>query len=471
MSLAIVILAAGKGTRLKSKRPKVLHRIGGKALLLHVIDAALALVPPGDVYVIVGHEAERVRAAVEYTGVQFVLQTEQRGTGHAVQSALPALTDYNDVLILSGDVPLLKSSTVAALRDFHAREHAAMTILSAAVENPFGYGRIVRRSSDMPEVEAIVEQKSLAPEQQHLREINSGMYAFAVPALRTHIGQIQPNATTGELYLTDIAALLNAGGERVLALEAPSAEEVLGANTIAEMMALDATLRRQTAERHMDAGVTIFQPHTALIDADVEIGPDTVIEPFVQLLGRTRVGSDCLLRSYSVLENTTLGDGVHLRHGSILVDSEVGDRAIVGPYAHLRPESVVGAEAHVGNFVELKKTRMGPGAKANHLAYLGDTEIGAGANIGAGTIVCNYDGAAKHQTRIGEEAFIGSDSVLVAPLTIGKGAYIAAASCITENVPAGALGIGRSRQVNKQDWATKLRARREARANASPKPD
>ncbi len=469
MALAIAILAAGKGTRLKSKRPKVLHRIGGKPLLLHVIDTALALVEPRDVYVIVGHQADRVRAEVEHTGVQFALQTDQRGTGHAMQAVMPALAGYDDVLVLSGDVPLLKSSTAAALRDFHGRERAAMTILSAEVANPFGYGRIVRRSTGGPEVAAIVEQKSLAPGQEHLREINSGLYAFALPTLREHIGKVKADARTGELYLTDFAALFNAAGERVLALEAPSAEEVLGANTISEMMALDIALRRETAERHMAAGVTIFQPHTVVIDADVEIGPDTVIEPFVQLLGRTRVGSDCLLRSYSVLENTTLGDGVLVRHGSILADSEVSDRALLGPYAHLRPESTVGAGAHVGNFVELKRTRMGPGSKANHLAYLGDTEIGADANIGAGTIVCNYDGVLKHRTRIGAHAFIGSDSVLVAPLEIGDGAYVAAASCITENIPAGALGVGRARQVNKEGWAVKRRARREARAAALSK--
>ncbi len=459
MALAIAVLAAGKGTRLKSRRPKVLHTVGGKPLLLHVIDAALALAPPEDVYVIIGHEADAVRSATEHTGVRFVVQSEQRGTGHAVQEALASLAGYSDLLVLSGDVPLLQSGTVAALRDSHTNGRAAMTILAADVAEPFGYGRIVRRASGAPEVAAIVEQKDLAPGQERIREINSGIYAFALPQLRTHIGRIAANNKQGELYLTDLAGLLNEAGERVLALQAGSPEEVLGANTIAEMMALDAALRRQTVHRHMAAGVTVFQPDSVVIDAEVEIGADTIIEPFVQLLGSTRVGGDCRIRSYSVLENMRLGDRVLIRQGCILAGSEIADGALLGPYAHIRPGSTVGPGAHIGNFVELKNTQVHTGAKANHLAYLGDTEIGAGANIGAGTIVCNYDGEHKHRTTIGEGAFVGSDSVLVAPVTVGAGAYVAAASCITENVPEGALAVGRARQVNKEGWAGKRRAR------------
>lgn len=459
MSLAIAIMAAGKGTRLKSKLPKVLHRIGGKPLLLHVIDAGRELLPPADIFVIVGHQAEKVRAAVEHTGVRFVEQTEQRGTGHAIQQALPFLSEYRDLLVLSGDVPLLRAETVARLRDFHLREHAAMTILSAEVEQPAGYGRIVRRDPASPDVAAIVEQKALTLEQQSIREINSGIYAFALAPLRSHIAALGANNAHSELYLTDMAGLLTAAGERVLALGAPSAAEVLGANTIAEMMALDTTLRRQTVERHMAAGVTIYQPHTVVIDTAVEIGPDTVIEPFVQLLGRTRIGLETIIRSYSVLEDMTIGDRCVIRQGCILSQSEVRDGVFMGPYAHVRPESLVEDDAHIGNFVELKKTHMGRGAKANHLAYLGDASIGAGANIGAGTIVCNYDGVAKHETHIGEGVFIGSDSVLVAPLTIGAGAYVAAASCITEDVSGDALAVGRSRQVNKEGWAARRRAR------------
>ncbi len=459
MAIAIAILAAGKGTRLRSKRPKVLHSIGGKPLLLHVIDAALQIVPATDIYVIIGHEAEAVRAAAAPSGVRFVEQPEQKGTGHAVAQALPALRDYADVLVLSGDVPLLQTCTIAALRDFHIAERAAMTILTAELDQPFGYGRVLRTSPDAPEVKRIVEQKALAPDDEPHREINSGIYAFSTARLSAHIGELDADNAHGELYLTDMAALLSNAGERVLAMRANSATEILGANTIAEIMELDTALRKRTAERHMSAGVTIFQPHTVVIDAEVEIAPDTVIEPFVQLLGKTTIGSGSTVRSYSVLENTRLGDGVLIRQGCILADSEIRDGALLGPYAHVRPESLVEQGAHIGNFVELKKTHIGPGAKANHLAYLGDTEIGAGANIGAGTIVCNYDGTAKHKTTIGEGVFIGSDSVLVAPLTVGNGAYVAAASCITEDVPENALALGRARQVNKEGWASRRRAR------------
>ncbi len=469
MALAIAVLAAGKGTRLKSKRPKVLHTIGGKALLQHVVDAALQLVPARDIFVIVGHQAGAVRDAVAHTGVGFIDQGEQKGTGHAIQQAMPALSQYTQVIVLSGDVPLLESSTLTELRDTHIGQSAAMTILSAEVDEPFGYGRIVREhggklTGRAPErsaarVISIVEQKALTPAESGIHEINSGIYAFAVPALAAHINRLEPGNAHQELYLTDMAALLTAAHEKVLALPAPSAVEVLGANTIAEMMTLDTALRRKTAERHMASGVTIFAPQTVIIDAAVQIGPDTVIEPFVQLLGTTRIGRGATVRSYSVLEDMTIGDDVLIRQGCILEQSEVRDGALLGPYVHIRPESLVEEAAHVGNFVELKKTHMARGAKANHLAYLGDTDIGEGANIGAGTIVCNYDGREKHKTQIGEAAFIGSNAVLVAPVEVGVGAYVAAASCITENVPADALALGRARQVNKEGWASKRRMR------------
>jgi bifunctional UDP-N-acetylglucosamine pyrophosphorylase/glucosamine-1-phosphate N-acetyltransferase len=472
MSFAIAIMAAGKGTRLKSSRPKVLHQIGGKPLLRHVIDAALKVVPATDIYVIVGHQAELVRAAVEATGVRFVEQKEQRGTGHAIQEAAAAVSGYKNLLVLSGDVPLLRTETILRLRDFHLSERAAMTILTATPADPHGYGRVKRRSKcsdeiesvsvgeaerECPEVEFIVEQKSLTGDQHGLREINTGIYAFATAPLFAHIAELDANNAHGELYLTDMASILVKAHAHVLALRATHAEEVLGANTIAEMMDLDRTLRRAATARLMAAGVTIFQPETVLIDSDVEVGADTILEPFTQLLGTTRVGEGCLIRSYSVLENTTVADKVTVRQGCIVEDSSIGPGAILGPYAHLRPESIVEEDAHVGNFVELKKTRLGQGSKAGHLTYLGDAVIGKGVNIGAGTIVCNYDGARKHQTSIGDGVFIGSDSVLVAPLSIGSGAYVAAASCITETVPENALALGRSRQVNKEGWATRRR--------------
>jgi bifunctional UDP-N-acetylglucosamine pyrophosphorylase/glucosamine-1-phosphate N-acetyltransferase len=455
--LAIVIMAAGKGTRLKSRRPKVLHEIGGKPLLAHVIAAASRIVAPANIFVVVGHRAELVEAALASAGVHFILQAEQLGTGHAIQCAQKAIREYEHVAVLSGDVPLIRPETIEALWRFHRQQGAAMTILTAVPENAFGYGRVVRKAASSMEVEAIVEQKSLAPGQEALREINSGIYAFRTATLLRHLNQLTAGNNQGEYYLTDMARLLVGAGEKVVAVEAPNAGEILGANTIPELVALDATLRAETAKRLMLAGVTIFRPETCVIDADVEVGADTVIEPYVQLLGKTNIGVDCLIRSSTVLENATLGDGVLVRQSCVITDSIIGNGAKLGPFAHLRPGSEIGEEAHVGNFVETKKTRMGKGAKANHLSYLGDALVGAGSNIGAGVITCNYDGVNKHATVIGQNAFIGSDTTLVAPIQIGDGAYIGAGSCITRDVPADALAVGRSRQVTKEGWAAAKR--------------
>ena len=456
-NLAIAIMAAGKGTRLKSKRPKVLHEIGGRALLLHVVAAAQKVVPADQIYCIIGHEADRVRDAVSPTGVQFILQPEQRGTGHALQMvkaffALSGEPIPENLLVLSGDVPLIRPETIAAIRDTHLREQAAMTILTAVPSDPTGYGRVLRRTPGSPEVTAIVEQKSLKPDQLATPEINSGIYCFRTSALFEKLDQLDTNNAHGEFYLTDVAAMLVADNQRVVAVKADSVDEVLGANTIAEMMHLDAAMRLNTARRLMANGVTIFRPETTVIDSEVEIGPDTTIEPFVQLLGVTKVGSDCRIRSYSVIQNTTIGDNVTIRNGCIIDSSTIADAAIIGPYSHLRPESHIGERAHVGNFVETKKVSIGAGSKANHLNYLGDAVIGSNTNIGAGAITCNYDGVLKHQTTIGDNVFVGSDSTLVAPVTIESNSYIAAGSSITDDVPSGALALGRARQVTKPGW-------------------
>jgi len=459
VSLAIVIMAAGKGTRLKSQRPKVLHAIGGKPLLGHVIAAASQVIRPDDIYVVVGHHAKQVEAAIESTGVRFVLQPEQLGTGHAIQCAQQAIAEYADVVVLSGDVPLIRPETIEALRSFHTQHDAAMTILTAAPSDPHGYGRIVRAENGV-DVDSIVEQKSLAPGQEKIAEINSGIYVFCVAALIRHLHQLTAGNSQKEFYLTDMAEILRRAGERVVALQAEEPTEVLGANTIAELVALDASLRNRTAQKLMAEGVTVFRPETCVIDAGVEVAPDTVIEPYVQLLGRTKIGSDCLIRSGTVIENSTLADKVLVRQSCIITDSVIGSDAKIGPFAHLRPGSEIGPEAHIGNFVETKKAKLGRGAKANHLSYIGDAEVGAATNIGAGVITCNYDGVNKHQTIIGEGVFVGSDSTLVAPISIGSGAYIGAGSCITREVPADALAVGRSRQVTKEGWAAAKRTRR-----------
>jgi bifunctional UDP-N-acetylglucosamine pyrophosphorylase/glucosamine-1-phosphate N-acetyltransferase len=459
----VAILAAGKGTRLKSKRPKVLHEIGGQALLLHVIAAAKTVAQASEITCIVGHEAEQVRAAVAATGVQFVEQTEQLGTGHALQIvkaefSMSGATPPENLLVLSGDVPLIRPETLKAITAFHVSEKAAMTILTAVPPDPTGYGRVLRETADGAEVLGIVEQKDLKLEQKSAAEINSGIYCFRTAALFEQLDKLQTNNANGEFYLTDVASLLVAEGERVVAMKGDSVDEVLGANTIAEMMHLDAAMRLASAKRLMAQGVTIFRPETCVIDAQVEVGADTVIEPYVQLLGATKVGEGCRIRSYSVIQGSVLGANVLVRNGCILDDATVGDGAMLGPYAHLRPGSEIGEAAHIGNFVETKKVKMGKGSKANHLSYLGDAEIGSGVNVGAGVITCNYDGVHKHLTKIGDGVFVGSDSTLVAPLSIGDRAYIAAGSCITEDVPADALALGRSRQVTKAGWVSAKRA-------------
>jgi bifunctional UDP-N-acetylglucosamine pyrophosphorylase/glucosamine-1-phosphate N-acetyltransferase len=445
-------MAAGKGTRLKSKHPKVLHEIGGKPILAHVIATAAKVVAAKDVFVIIGHEADRVRAAVAQTGVTFVLQAEQRGTGHALMVAREALAPYDQVIVLSGDAPLITAETVQGLSAFHAAQKATMTLLTADLANPFGYGRVVRKSANSSEVRAIVEEKAANAQQKKIREINSGFYAFNVAALYQHIGALSTDNPHREYYLTDMAAVFNRAKKKVVAIKTVDAGEVLGSNTRAEMMELDALLRLAKCRQLLSEGVTIYYPQTCVIDNGVEIGTDTVIEPFVQLRGKTKIGSDCRIRSYSVIKDAEIANGVTVQPGCIIDDSRIANAAIVGPYSRLRPGTDVGEGAHVGNFVETKKAKLGRGSKANHLTYLGDAEIGEGVNVGAGTITCNYDGLNKHKTIIEDGVFVGSDSTLVAPIKIGKGAYIAAASCITDDVPPEALALGRARQTTKEGW-------------------
>jgi bifunctional UDP-N-acetylglucosamine pyrophosphorylase/glucosamine-1-phosphate N-acetyltransferase len=458
--VAVAILAAGKGTRLKSQLPKVLHEVGGKPLLAHVIAAATRVVPPTDVYAIIGHEADRVRTALAPTGVNFVLQAEQRGTGHALMVAESALMNYDHVIVLSGDAPQITPQTIAQLLNFHLDERAVMTLLSADLDRPTGYGRVIRKNARSSEVQVIVEEKSATPRQRDIHEINAGFYVFAVPQLFAHIKKLSTSNPHAEYYLTDMAQVLRQSRQRVFVWKSENPAEVLGANTRAELSFIDYQLRMRKCNELMAEGVTVFYPATCVIDPDVEIAPDTVLEPFVQILGRSRIGSGCRVRSYSVILNSQIADRVLVRPGCILEEARIGPDAVLGPYSHLRPGSDIGEGAHVGNFVETKKIKLGKGSKANHLTYLGDAEIGAGVNIGAGTITCNYDGVHKHTTVIEDGVFIGSDSTLVAPVRVGRGAYVAAASCITEDIPADALAIGRSRQITKEGWAGEKRARK-----------
>jgi bifunctional UDP-N-acetylglucosamine pyrophosphorylase/glucosamine-1-phosphate N-acetyltransferase len=461
-TFGVAILAAGKGTRLKSRRPKVLHQIAGRPLLAHVVAAAAEVVSPGNIFAIIGHEAQSVQQALQSTGIDFILQSEQLGTGHAMMAARSALQRFDHVLVLSGDVPLIKAETIARVRDFHLANHAAMTMLTADPADPTGYGRVFRKivhGKETDEVDRIVEQKALRGKEVQQREINSGIYAFATKPLYAQIGKLGTDNAHHEYYLTDIAPLLRKAGEKVMALRADDSNEVLGVNTRLELAQLDAQLRDKKARELMLAGTTIFRPETCDIDADVQVGTDTVIEPFVQLIGKTRIGSDCRIRSYSIITNCEIGDNVLVKPGCIMDDSVVRNGAEIGPYSRLRPGSDIGEGAHVGNFVETKKTRLGKGSKANHLSYLGDAQVGDKVNIGAGTITCNYDGVHKHVTVIEDGVFVGSDSTLVAPVRIGREAYIGAASCITDDVPAGALAVARGRQITKEGWTKDRQAK------------
>jgi bifunctional UDP-N-acetylglucosamine pyrophosphorylase / glucosamine-1-phosphate N-acetyltransferase len=455
-------MAAGKGTRLKSKHPKVLHEVAGRPILAHVIAAASQVVPATDIFVIIGHEAERVWEAVREDGVNFVLQAEQHGTGHALMAARDALAPYDQVIVLSGDAPLITAKTIQGLSTFHAAQRASMTLLSAELADPTGYGRVLRKNARSAEVRAIVEEKAASAGQKKIREINSGFYAFSVPDLYQHIGGLSTENSDREYYLTDMAGVLNRARKKVVGIKTSDAGEVLGSNTRAEIVDLDARLRLAKCRQLMADGVTIFYPQTCVIDSGVEVGADTVIEPFVQLLGKTKIGSDCRIRSYSVIRDSELDDGVTINPLTVMDDSRVARGAIVGPYSRLRPGSEIGENAHVGNFVETKKIKLGKGSKANHLTYLGDAEIGEGVNVGAGTITCNYDGVHKHKTVIEDGVFIGSDSTLIAPVKIGRGAYVAAASCITDDVPPDALALGRARQSVKEGWAAAKRGARKS---------
>jgi bifunctional UDP-N-acetylglucosamine pyrophosphorylase / glucosamine-1-phosphate N-acetyltransferase len=462
--LAVVVLAAGKGTRLKSSLAKVLHRAGGRTLVEHIVRACEPL-KTREAIVVVGHQADQVAAVVEPLGAVTVLQQPQNGTGHAMQVAKRALGRAKIALVLPGDAPLVRTETLKALVTMHRNGNAAATILSAVVADPSGYGRIVRKSETA--VSAIVEESQLTAEQRDINEINSAIYCFTLEKLWPALTQVKPNNKHRELYLTDAIAVLSAKGETVLAQVAGDSREVLGCNTRGDLVEVDRIFREWKRSALMDDGVTIQLPETVLIDPDVSAGEDTVIEAGVQLLGKTRIGANCVIRSGSVLTDAVLGDGVTVEPHCVVVQSRLDDRVILGPFARLRVGTHIKSGARVGNFVETKQAVIGEGAKVPHLTYVGDAKIGAKTNIGAGTITCNYDGFQKHPTTIGKGVFIGSDSVLVAPVRIGDHAYIAAGSTITENVPAGSLGIGRGRQVNKPGWAAKKR--RELAAAQQPK--
>ncbi len=452
--IAVVILAAGKGTRLKSSLAKVLHRAGGRTLVEHIVRACDPL-KARETVVVVGHQAEQVAAVVEPLGAVTALQHPQkRRLGRAKL-----------VVVLPGDAPLVRTETLKALVAAHRNGNAAATILSAVLADPSGYGRVVRKSETA--VSAIVEESQLTDEQREINEINSAIYCFTLEKLWPALAQVKPNNRHRELYLTDAIAMLSAKGQSVIAQIAPDSREVLGCNTRADLAEVDRVFREWKRNALMEAGVTIQLPETVLIDPEVIAGEDTIIEPGVQLLRKTKIGARCTIRTGSVLTDAVLGDDVTVEPHCVVAESRLDDGVIIGPFARLRPNNHLKAGARIGNFVELKKSTLGEGTKAMHLSYLGDAKIGAKSNIGAGTITCNYDGFHKYPTSIGNKVFIGSDTALVAPVRVGDGAYVAAGSTITQNVPSDGLGIARGRQVNKPGWAAKKR--RELSAAEKPK--
>ncbi len=462
--LAIVILAAGKGTRLKSSLAKVLHRAGGRALVEHVLRACAPLGARTTV-VVVGHQAEQVTSVAVPLGAETVLQQPQHGTGHAMQVARRALGRTKFAIVLPGDAPLVRTTTLKAMISAHRVGDAAATILTAVLADPSGYGRVVRKSQTT--VAAIVEESQLTDEQRDINEINSSIYCFTLEKLWPALAQIKPTNAHRELYLTDAIAVLAGKGETVLAQVVGDAREALGCNTRADLADVDRTFREWKRDSLMDEGVTIQLPESVLIDPDVTAREDTVIEPGVQLLGKTKIGARCTIRTGSVLSDAILGDDVTVEPHCVVAQSRLDDGVIIGPFARLRPDNHLKAGARIGNFVELKKSTVGEGTKAMHLSYLGDAKIGSKTNIGAGTITCNYDGFHKYPTNVGNKVFIGSDTTLVAPVRVGDGSYVAAGSTITENVPADGLGIARGRQANKPGWAAKKR--RELAAAGKPK--
>ncbi|MDX6612500.1 MAG: bifunctional UDP-N-acetylglucosamine pyrophosphorylase / glucosamine-phosphate N-acetyltransferase [Blastocatellia bacterium] len=452
--LDVLIMAAGLGTRMRSEKAKVLHQLDGRSLVAHVCRAAAAL-NPRRIYIVVGHQAEEVAAAVsqEFPDVTFVQQAQQRGTGDAVLAAKGALAESDaTVLVLSGDVPLVRAETLAALLNQHdsaTNPESSCTILSVKLENPRGYGRIVRDQDGR--FEKIVEEKDASDEEREIREINAGLYCFHSTSLFQALERVQPTNQQGEYYLTDVPAILRTEGKGVNIYLHPDAREVSGINTRADLAEFENLLRRTAIRRLMtEGGVTFIDPSHAYISADAQIGRDTVIYPGVSIEGNSQVGERCEIRSGSRITNSRLGNGVVVKDHCVVMDSEITDDCTIGPFAHLRMNSRMEPGAVVGNFVEVKKTRIGRGTKSMHLTYLGDAIIGEKTNIGAGTVTCNYDGKDKHQTIIEDNVRIGSDTMLIAPVRVGSGSVTAAGSVVTQDVPSNTLVAGVPAVVKKR---------------------
>ncbi|MBP2645538.1 MAG: Bifunctional protein glmU [Firmicutes bacterium] len=448
-----IVLAAGKGTRMKSALPKVLHEVGGKPMVNHVLESAKASGAIRNILVI-GFGKEKVREVIG-NEAEYAVQEEQLGTGHAVLTAQELLADYTGtVMVLCGDTPLLEDRVLAKLLQEHQSAGASATVLTAMMPDPTGYGRVIRDGKGR--VRKIVEQKDASPEELLVREINTGIYCFESKALFASLNGITCDNAQGEYYLTDVIGMLVGKEEKVWAVTADDHQQTMGVNSRAQMAEAESILRKRKLARLMDDGVTIMDPNSTFIDGEVSIAPDVVIYPFTWLEGKTSIGTGSVIGPNVRLTDTVVGENVtmHFTYGH---ECQVGDSVTVGPYVHLRPGTVLAERVKIGNFVEVKNTNVGIGSKIPHLSYVGDTDMGAGVNIGSGTITVNYDGTHKHRTIIEDNAFIGCNSNLVAPVTVGQGAYIAAGSTITKDVPSDALGVARSRQNNIADWTKKYK--------------
>ncbi|MFZ3071740.1 MAG: bifunctional UDP-N-acetylglucosamine diphosphorylase/glucosamine-1-phosphate N-acetyltransferase GlmU [Thermodesulfobacteriota bacterium] len=455
-NFAAIVLAAGKGTRMKSSMPKVLHEVAGKPMLFYPLRELRTLRPKKTV-VVVGHEAERVKKEFHGERAEFVIQSPQLGTGHAVMCAMKKLRGFSgDVLILSGDVPLITSSTIKALFNVHktrSDRKPVISFISVMLEDPSGYGRVVRDSAGR--VKSIVEHKDLKPLHKGITEVNTGIYLVNSEFLGKNLGRLSTSNAQREYYLPELIHIAYSTGEKVKCLTHVDAEEVMGVNTRVELARSGAIMRKRILTSLMLDGTTIVDPGSTYVDFGVKCGKDTVIRPNVHLMGKTVIGDNCIVHEGSSIRDSVIEDGSHIKSYSVIESAKVSKKAVIGPFARLRPGSRIGEGAHIGNFVEIKNTVIGRGSKANHLSYIGDSTIGRGVNIGAGTITCNYDGVKKHRTTIEDNAFIGSDSQLVAPVTIGRNAYVASGSTITKDVPPGSLAISRVEQKIIKGWVKK----------------
>ncbi|MFQ5455794.1 MAG: bifunctional UDP-N-acetylglucosamine diphosphorylase/glucosamine-1-phosphate N-acetyltransferase GlmU [Nitrospirota bacterium] len=441
-----IILAAGMGKRMKSKMAKVIHPVAGRPMLLHVVDMVKQL-NPEKIIVVVGHQRERVEEILNETGTDIVLQEKQLGTGHAVLQTEKCFSQTPaTVLILNGDTPLLTEDIVKKLMELHFESNADITLLTAKIDNPNGYGRVIRDKESG--ITRIIEDRDLKEEERGIDEINVGIYVVETDFLFNALKGLRNDNSQNEYYLPDIIDAALKMGHKANALRVDTPEIVLGINNRIDLAFADKVLRRRVLERHMLEGVTIISPETTFIDKDVKIGMDTIIYPNTYIEGKTDVGRECIICPNTMINNSRLGERVVIKNSSVVTDSVIEDDVSIGPFSHLRPGSTLKKRVKIGNFVEVKKTEVGEGSKANHLTYLGDTIIGRGVNIGAGTITCNYDGENKFQTIIEDDVFVGSDTQLIAPVKIGKGAMIGAGSTISKEVPPDSLALSRTKQVN-----------------------